>query len=123
MIRVFIFLFNLMMTCQCSIGRLRPQRPKSRYSSITVIIFLSHYANIPESDCELLVNWVVEYFAPKKSQDSTPLNLFDTLNNSPIIVTDKMPLILQHNGHSRTIVGFEVDKNGVTNLLLFDPAQ
>jgi hypothetical protein len=88
-----------------------------------VIIFLSHYANIPESDCELLVNWVVEYFAPKKSQDSTPLNLFDTLNNSPIIVTDKMPLILQHNGHSRTIVGFEVDKNGVTNLLLFDPAQ
>lgn len=74
--------------------------------------------------CELLVNWVVEYFTPKKiQQPSTPVNQFDMLNNSPIIVTDKMPLILQHNGHSRTIVGFEVDKNGVTNLLLFDPAH
>lgn len=112
-----------MMACQRSIGRLRLQRPKSRYSLITVYAVIGHYSNIPELDCELLVNWVVEYFAPKKIQDSTPVNLFDTLNNSPIIVTDKMPLILQHKGHSRTIVGFEVDKNGVTNLLLFDPAQ
>lgn len=112
-----------MMTCQCPIGRLRPQKPRSRCSFIIVIVVIGHYANISESDCELLVNWVVEYFAPKKNQDSTPQNLFDTLNNSPIIVTDKMPLILQHKGHSRTIVGFEVDKNGDTNLLLFDPAQ
>jgi len=34
-----------------------------------------------------------------------------------------MPLILQHNGHSRTIVGYEVDGHGVTNLLTFDPAH
>jgi len=72
--------------------------------------------------CELLINWVVQYFAPKKIQDSKPVNLFDSLQISPITITAKMPLILQHNGHSRTIVGFEVDKTGMTSLLLFDPA-
>jgi hypothetical protein len=70
----------------------------------------------------LLINWVVQYFAPKKIQDSKPVNLFDSLKISPVTITEKMPLILQHNGHSRTIVGFEVDKAGVTNLLLFDPS-
>ena len=69
----------------------------------------------------MLINWVVQYFAPK-IQDSKPVNLFDSLKISPITITEKMPLILQHNGHSRTVVGFEVDKTGVTNLLLFDPA-
>lgn len=34
-----------------------------------------------------------------------------------------MPLILQHNGHSRIIVGYEVDGRGITNLLMFDPSQ
>ena len=42
---------------------------------------------------------------------------------SPVIVTDRMPLILQHDGHSRTIVGYEKLKNGTTNLLCFDPAR
>jgi hypothetical protein len=37
------------------------------------------------------------------------------------MVTDKMPLILQHNGHSRTIVGYEVSKSGAVTLLAFDP--
>lgn len=33
-----------------------------------------------------------------------------------------MPLILQHAGHSRTVVGFEKYQNGV-NLLIFDPSK
>lgn len=39
-----------------------------------------------------------------------------------VIQTDKLPLILQHKGHSRTIVGYEETHRG-TNLLLFDPGR
>ncbi|KAG8958256.1 hypothetical protein FRC00_002899 [Tulasnella sp. 408] len=34
-----------------------------------------------------------------------------------------MPIILQHNGHSRTIVGYEMTRYDQTNLLIFDPAR
>lgn len=34
-----------------------------------------------------------------------------------------MPLILQHSGHSRTVVGFEKHSNGNINLLIFDPSR
>jgi hypothetical protein len=34
-----------------------------------------------------------------------------------------MPLILQHQGHSRTIIGYEIAKDGSTALLTFDPAM
>jgi len=40
-----------------------------------------------------------------------------------VITTGKMPLILQHQGHSRTIIGYEVQKSGAINLLLFDPSR
>jgi len=33
------------------------------------------------------------------------------------------PLFLQHNGHSRTIVGVEQSSDGVIRLLLFDPSK
>jgi len=33
-----------------------------------------------------------------------------------------MPLVLQHAGHSRTIVGYEIAKDGSTTLLAFDPS-
>lgn len=71
---------------------------------------------------DLVVNWVVKYFTPEQTFEK-PLNAFESLKTSPIINTDRMPLILQHDGHSRTVVGYEVDKNGVTHLLVFDPAQ
>ncbi len=40
-----------------------------------------------------------------------------------VTVTDKPPIILQHKGHSRTIVGVEQTKNGIINLLTFDPGR
>ncbi|KAH9167446.1 hypothetical protein EDB89DRAFT_2245668 [Lactarius sanguifluus] len=39
-----------------------------------------------------------------------------------IVVTDRMPLILRHQGHSRTIVGYEITRDGATDLLVFDPS-
>jgi len=42
---------------------------------------------------------------------------------SPILSTTHMPVILQHLGHSRTIVGYEMTKKGNVNLLTFDPSM
>ena len=38
-----------------------------------------------------------------------------------VVVTDKPPLFFQHQGHSMTVVGVELDMNGRTNLVVFDP--
>jgi Peptidase family C78 len=68
-----------------------------------------------------VIKWVVDYFTPKQTIDK-PTNVFESLTNSPVMITNKMPLILQHDGHSRTIIGYEIDSRGITNLLMFDPA-
>jgi len=74
---------------------------------------------------KLLFDWIVNYFSQDDSKpDSKQLTINDTLRRaSPITVTDKLPLILQHHGHSRTIVGYEKYKNGTINLLTFDPSR
>jgi hypothetical protein len=70
---------------------------------------------------QILINWVVDYFSVKETTDASPKNAFESMKIPQIIVTEKMPIILQHKGHSRTIIGYETDKNGVSNLLTFDP--
>lgn len=69
-----------------------------------------------------VTDWVVQYFSPSMCGKIKTID--DALRGaSPVMCTNKMPLILQHNGHSRTIVGYEVSQNGVVNLLCFDPAK
>lgn len=68
-----------------------------------------------------MIKWIVDHFTPEQTIDK-PTNIFESLSKSPVTITNKMPLILQHNGHSRTIIGYEVDGRGITNLLTFDPA-
>jgi len=71
---------------------------------------------------DVVVDWIVDYFSPKLSIIKST-NVHDALRGaSPIVVTDRMPLILQHDGHSRTIVGYEVAKNKKVTLLMFDPS-
>ncbi|KIM32150.1 hypothetical protein M408DRAFT_326807 [Serendipita vermifera MAFF 305830] len=70
---------------------------------------------------EALTRWVSNYFFPPTP---TAGNINSTLNGAvPIIQTNKMPLILQHQGHSRTIVGIEINRTGAPNLLVYDPAK
>lgn len=38
-----------------------------------------------------------------------------------VVITDKPPLYFQHQGHSLTVVGVEVDLAGRANLVVFDP--
>ncbi|KAF9432524.1 hypothetical protein BGZ76_010666 [Entomortierella beljakovae] len=40
-----------------------------------------------------------------------------------VIQTAKPPIYIQHQGHSRTIIGVEVLENGELNLLTFDPGR
>lgn len=74
-----------------------------------------------ENGLGALTDWVVKYFSgPAKKQGTVT----DVLRNaSPVIATDKMPVILQFRGHSVTIVGFEVSKSGEINFLVSDPAH
>ncbi|KAG0040705.1 hypothetical protein BGZ82_011243 [Podila clonocystis] len=40
-----------------------------------------------------------------------------------IVQTAKPPLYMQHQGHSKTIVGIEILESGIANLLVFDPGR
>ncbi|WVQ84295.1 hypothetical protein IAT38_006447 [Cryptococcus sp. DSM 104549] len=81
-----------------------------------------------------LQQWVKAYFSndlPVK-KSSSDNNAYDVIMRSgqngsgrgdAVRVSDKFPLILQHSGHSRTIVGYEENSRGDINLLLFDPGR
>ncbi|KAF7311600.1 hypothetical protein MKEN_01062900 [Mycena kentingensis (nom. inval.)] len=85
---------------------------------------------------DVLINWTIEYFShshgvvdnekarvDKENAQVRPMTINDALRGaSAVTTTARMPFILQHNGHSRTIVGYEVTKGGEVNLLQFDPA-
>ena len=98
-----------------------------RVASLTVIDFPK--ANGSDGMHTALVKWVCAYFDVDPPAQDTPSNdtAFSKLmqsKGSPIrIAEDRYPLYLQHQGHSRTIVGVEMTKSGQLNLLLFDPGQ
>ena len=82
-----------------------------------------------------LTRWVRNYFRDGQtgsaskigsSPGQAPTSAFDTLMSSKgsnVQQTELLPLYLQHQGHSRTIVGMETVKSGETHLLLFDPGR
>ncbi|KIY43653.1 hypothetical protein FISHEDRAFT_78496 [Fistulina hepatica ATCC 64428] len=70
---------------------------------------------------DALVRWIEDYFSRATSATNVNERL---LGAEPVASTDRMPLILQHSGHSRIVIGYEVGKGGkVANLLVFDPGR
>ncbi|KAE9608789.1 hypothetical protein Lal_00020291 [Lupinus albus] len=67
---------------------------------------------------QVLMDFVWNYFSDKSSIQ------FD---HQHVVISEKTPLYFQHDGHSRTIVGIQVEhqQNGILqyNLLILDPAQ
>ncbi|KAK9764696.1 hypothetical protein K7432_007599 [Basidiobolus ranarum] len=63
-----------------------------------------------------ILSWVESYF----ESGSNPVS---ASSEHRVIITKKPPLYLQHQGHSRTIVGIEKRADGARNLLLFDPGN
>ncbi|KAF8644137.1 hypothetical protein AX16_008664 [Volvariella volvacea WC 439] len=65
-----------------------------------------------------LIDWIVKYF-DHNSKPPTTVN--EALwRSSTVKITEHMPLILQRKGHSVTVIGYEIEKDGSTNLLVFD---
>ncbi|KAJ8519890.1 hypothetical protein ONZ45_g3209 [Pleurotus djamor] len=76
---------------------------------------------------DILINWIVAYFTLPSLSQINSLDFRTWVAEEPtqglVTPTDRMPLILQHAGHSRTIVGFEVLRDKKINLLTFDPSK
>lgn len=73
-----------------------------------------------------LTSWIREYFHGREVAGNENHNLFQEIMSSKgnaIKLTNKLPLYLQHSGHSQTVVGFEMDAKGRENLLIYDPAK
>ncbi|KAI5835659.1 hypothetical protein K523DRAFT_1980 [Schizophyllum commune Tattone D] len=78
--------------------------------------------NQPNADP--VIRWIMQYFDPPNQPIPVPTDVNTALMNpSPIISTDKMPIILQYNGHSQAIVGYEQMRDGSVNLLTLDPGR
>nr|KIR47468.1 hypothetical protein I312_03231 [Cryptococcus bacillisporus CA1280] len=79
-----------------------------------------------------LQQWVKDYFNDSAASPSNG-SAFDVVMCSgendfgkraeAVKVSHRFPLILQHSGHSRTIIGYEENARGDINLLLFDPGK
>jgi hypothetical protein len=63
------------------------------------------------SGYENLLFTVADYFESYKGED----------DDLKVISTNLPPLYFQHQGHSMTIVGLEVNNRGIMNLVVFDP--
>lgn len=67
---------------------------------------------------QALIDWVWNYFHENEPKET---------RRHRVVVTNKMPLYFQHQGHSRTIIGIQAkhQKNGLKqyNLLVLDPAH
>lgn len=76
--------------------------------------------HIHNRDVGPMIQWIVDYFTQDVPKST---NVNDALKAaSPVVITDKMPIVLQHSGHSRTIVGYERVGNKI-QLLTFDPGR
>jgi len=75
----------------------------------------------PDGNVTPLLDWVKQYFDTQTEDHPTSVQE-RWRAATPVVISDRMPLILQHQGHSRTIIGYEIAKDGSTTLLTFDPA-
>ena len=69
-----------------------------------------------------LIQWLTVHFTehsnePEPGAGGTPSSA------RGVFMSTRMPVVLQHKGHSRTVVGVEFAASGETNLLIYDPAR
>lgn len=70
----------------------------------------------PEKLHKDMFDWIQYYF-------TTNTTATTTTTSSSVYITNKPPLYLQHQGHSRTVIGIELLKSGKRNLIMFDPGR
>lgn len=89
------------------------------YSLLTALRIRAHIVDFhqptgPGDTHPRLFEWVRQYFSQSLKSGRIPPR---------IIQTSLPPLYLQHQGHSRTVVGLEQKKNGSLCLLILDPGS
>ncbi|KAJ1863187.1 hypothetical protein LPJ78_004205 [Coemansia sp. RSA 989] len=73
-----------------------------------------HHPTMADGTHPALFEWIAEYYTNGEIENLAS-------NTAPNVrFTNRHPLYLQHQGHSRTVVGVELGDSG-TNILLFDP--
>ncbi|KAI8060016.1 peptidase family C78-domain-containing protein [Gongronella butleri] len=72
-----------------------------------------HAPSGPHNHHESLMDWIQAYFEAGVKSNS----------KKTVYMTNRPPLYLQHAGHSRTVIGIEILKDGKRNLILFDPGR
>ncbi|KAG2217374.1 hypothetical protein INT45_007384 [Circinella minor] len=99
------------------------------YLGIRCTILDFHRPSGPNNTHETLFDWIQSYFqnavSKQKQQDENEEEGHSTNNKKDKIVhiTQRPPLYLQHSGHSRTVIGIELLKDGKRNLIMFDPGR
>ncbi|ORE00926.1 DUF1671-domain-containing protein [Rhizopus microsporus var. microsporus] len=67
----------------------------------------------PERLHKDMFDWIQSYFTTE----------IETKKGRKVYITHRPPLYLQHQGHSRTVIGIEILKSGKRNLIIFDPGR
>lgn len=89
------------------------------YLGIRCTILDFHRPSGPNNSHDSMFDWIQSYFQ-SGVLDKDP----NTYNKKGIVhITDRPPLYLQHSGHSRTVIGIEILKDGKRNLIMFDPGR
>ncbi|KAI8089829.1 peptidase family C78-domain-containing protein [Halteromyces radiatus] len=95
------------------------------YLGIRCTILDFHRPTGPNNTHEALMDWIQSYFEsaiPKKKSTSDDQRR-QQHQKKVVHVTNRPPLYLQHSGHSRTVIGIELLKDGKRNLIMFDPGR
>ncbi|KAL2792471.1 zinc finger-containing ubiquitin peptidase 1 isoform 1 [Daubentonia madagascariensis] len=84
------------------------------YTLLTSLRIKCHIVDFHKSTGPLgthprLFEWILNYYSSERE------------GNPKVVCTSKPPIYLQHQGHSRTVVGIEERKNRTLWLLIFDP--
>lgn len=69
---------------------------------------------------------MVDYFTPQAPEPNTvpSTSINDVLGRTTLVFTTQlMPVILQHKGHSRIIIGYQRHTDGTVSLLTFDTGR
>lgn len=115
------------------------------YLGIRCTILDFHRPSGPKNSHDSLFNWIQSYFedalppsataataaaatsasSSSSSTKATPLDAPSSKKDKKkvVYITNRPPLYLQHSGHSRTVIGIELLKDGRRNLIMFDPGR
>lgn len=69
-----------------------------------------------------LIQWLAAHFMEHSNEPEPGTGATHTSARG-VFMSTRMPVVLQHKGHSRTVVGVEFTVAGETNLLIYDPAR